>query len=722
MSTTNGDSCVSLMQGTLVRPIARYPSSVAYDTALKVAANRVQTTLRGNISAGDTIITVGDASRLVPDMLLSVDSEIVSVTSINGNNLTVVRGFDGTFASSHASGSTLVTNIDAWHHNALAAEITAIETALGPNLSNITSDGGGIISTKYIWSQSPAVSLTPGVNVITLAPVPKGINGTNTNHYLAIAGGTGTAEVVLITGGSAVSGATSGTLAFSCANSHTGAWTIGTATAGIQEAVNSLDAAGGYIRVPAGTHTLLAPVAIQKDSVTISGDGFYTTKVVTSYKASALFNFDGSANGSSHLGTGNTLQYMTISGPGDAAATNYAVRVHAQIRFWGRYLNVSQVANGFLVTDSPAGDSIFFEFCWVGFFNGNGWNILGTNAQGLTKCHTVTGAASGSVGIRVQKTGDLRIGGCSVFDCDVGVWVTPQAGETAAHIWIDSTVIDYCRSGALRLYAQASGAILADVGLVNSYTAFTQSGHAIDIQASNGGRIESLSFIGNRAPLNAQHGVLIVASSTINNITIADSSFTDTGYSAVDTYDGVFIIAAFANSPSGLTITNNFFGSTVAGYRMRAGINLGYNSGFSGPYDNLVITGNRINGCSTSAGGVVMTIVGPGAIAGGGRNFVIRDNVPDSGTLYKVTDMGGGLFLLDDTAGCMYAVTGTVAVTALQPVWKGREIYLIKTDGTGAKAFNAGGGGGTGFRNTVSLGNGETLHAIHDGTLWNLVK
>jgi len=79
------------MQGTLVRPVARYPGSVVTDASLKVAANRVEATLRGNVGSGDTIFTLGDTSRIVQDMLLSIDSEIVSVSSVSGNNITVVR-------------------------------------------------------------------------------------------------------------------------------------------------------------------------------------------------------------------------------------------------------------------------------------------------------------------------------------------------------------------------------------------------------------------------------------------------------------------------------------------------------------------------------------------------------------------------------------------------------------------------------------------------------
>ena len=287
--TVTSDSCVSLMQGTLVRPVARYPGSVATDQSLKVAANRVQTTLRSNISSGDTIITGGDASRLVPEMLLTIDSEIVSISSISGNNLTVVRGFDGTFASSHAAGTTMRAEVDAWHHNALAAEITAIEQALGPNLGNIGGGTGGgitwLTSTNFDFqAQNPGVALAAGANSITLSPVPAGVSGTNTKHYLYVSGGTGAAEACLIIGGTGVAGAPSGTIVIQCANAHTGAWTIQSATKGIQEAEKSLSSGGGKVTLPAGNLQMRAPISFQPNRV-FEGMGTATRLIPASASA-----------------------------------------------------------------------------------------------------------------------------------------------------------------------------------------------------------------------------------------------------------------------------------------------------------------------------------------------------------------------------------------------------------------------------------------------------
>ena len=90
-------------------------------------------------------------------------------------------------------------------------------------------------------SSSISGSLTnTGTNSLTLTPVPLGVNGNDANHYLRISGGTGNAETVLITGGTAVSGAASGTIIFTTVNAHSGAWSIKSGSGGIFEAANVL--------------------------------------------------------------------------------------------------------------------------------------------------------------------------------------------------------------------------------------------------------------------------------------------------------------------------------------------------------------------------------------------------------------------------------------------------------------------------------------------------
>ena len=126
----------------------------------------------------------------------------------------------------------------------------------------------------YNWSQTPGVNISAGPNTITLTPVPLGISGSATGNHVYLSNGVGAAEPVLITGGTAVSGAASGTLSFTAGNAHAGAWTIGSASFGLQEAINVLGAGnGGTVRLPTGISILRGTVIIDYNNITIEGTG-----------------------------------------------------------------------------------------------------------------------------------------------------------------------------------------------------------------------------------------------------------------------------------------------------------------------------------------------------------------------------------------------------------------------------------------------------------------
>lgn len=262
---------------SLGKPAAVYPGAIADDSRLKIAVDRFQVKLAASLNDVALSMTVDNAAGLVANMLLSIDDEIVSVTGAPaGNVVPISRAFDGTAAAIHLSGSTVSGFIDAWHHNALVSEVEAIENALGANLSKIPSSAF-ISSSAYVFTpQSPGGSLTVGANPIVLSPVPQGVNGTDNGHFLYISGGTGTPEPVPIIGGTAVAGAASGTVIVTCANAHSGAWTIQSATAGIQEALQKAGTFNGVV-ITAGLNKIYAPIIFPYSYQTLSGIGWYTS-------------------------------------------------------------------------------------------------------------------------------------------------------------------------------------------------------------------------------------------------------------------------------------------------------------------------------------------------------------------------------------------------------------------------------------------------------------
>ena len=65
------------------------------------------TYLAENLTVEETLITVGDASGLSVGNRIYVDTETIKIKEIDGNNLVVKRGEDGTSAAEHIEGSTV---------------------------------------------------------------------------------------------------------------------------------------------------------------------------------------------------------------------------------------------------------------------------------------------------------------------------------------------------------------------------------------------------------------------------------------------------------------------------------------------------------------------------------------------------------------------------------------------------------------------------------------
>lgn len=126
---------------------AKFPGAIAGGPDLLNQRNyllgETLPTLASSIGPSDTSLTVapGTGSELpFTNFEVTLEQEIIFVPLREGdicNNL--IRGAEGTTAAAHASGITVNAFITALAHNQDAAEINAIETALGVNLANISS-------------------------------------------------------------------------------------------------------------------------------------------------------------------------------------------------------------------------------------------------------------------------------------------------------------------------------------------------------------------------------------------------------------------------------------------------------------------------------------------------------------------------------------------------------------------------------------------------------
>jgi hypothetical protein len=180
---------------------------------------------------------VDSASASKADLILGYvpTSELGSGTATSGSCL--LGG--GTAAASWGScgtgsGSGNVSTTPSANQNVTQPEGTQFSTN---NLANVR-----YVTVSWNWSQTPSASLaTPGSNTLTLTPCPAGIDtsgNVNKPYTVYIAGGSGTAEAALVTGGTCSSGASTGTITVTTAHAHSAGYTVGAANGGNQEAIN----------------------------------------------------------------------------------------------------------------------------------------------------------------------------------------------------------------------------------------------------------------------------------------------------------------------------------------------------------------------------------------------------------------------------------------------------------------------------------------------------
>ena len=282
---------VPLFALSLTAQVSSFPGAIADTHKLKIAGNNLVTKLVKAVTAGDTVFVIANPVGIVPDMLLTVETEAVSVTSITGNLVTVARGFDSTTPVAHAAGKPISANVTAWHHNTVVAEIAAIENALGAGLSNLPRGRNLVVPEDYNFApQTPSAPLIANtVSVFSMTPCPQGVAGTDRQHYLAFSGGGAANSAELITGGNCTSGASTGTLVITPTLSRTAGYTVASATLGIQEAANALPSAGGSVSLAATTYTLKAPIAVDHFRMFV-GAGANATKIIPASCSATAFS------------------------------------------------------------------------------------------------------------------------------------------------------------------------------------------------------------------------------------------------------------------------------------------------------------------------------------------------------------------------------------------------------------------------------------------------
>lgn len=250
------------------------------------------------------------------------------------------------------------------------------------NLSNIR-----YVTASYNWSVTPGGSYTGGVGAtLTFTNCPAGVSASDTNLYVYITGGTGTVEAVVVGGGTCTPGLASGTLTFTPANSHSGAFSVMSASTGIYEALKDATQANAnnahLILQPSNppgsgyVYSVYAPITVKGAYTEIDGGG---AAVMDCEAPRACFLLPVNAN-FAHIHGIRTGTKSTLA----ATSTNAAITQTACAT------NVSTITT----TLAPVVGSVvdiqgtFSQHYWgphvVASSSGSAWTYTDTNCGGAT--------------------------------------------------------------------------------------------------------------------------------------------------------------------------------------------------------------------------------------------------------------------------------------------------------------------------------------------------
>jgi hypothetical protein len=137
-------------------------------------------------------------------------------------------------------------------------------------------------ATDFSWTQNPTTDLSSaGAKTVSLTPCPPGVSGAEPQYYVYVSG-TGTAEAVLVTGGTCAANGQPGTLQFTTANAHPSGYMVSSASGGLQEALiaarfspsNPIGSSqSGKVIVPPGELKAYARVSIRASNLTVDFSG-----------------------------------------------------------------------------------------------------------------------------------------------------------------------------------------------------------------------------------------------------------------------------------------------------------------------------------------------------------------------------------------------------------------------------------------------------------------
>lgn len=507
---------------------------------------------------------------------------------------------------------------------------------------------------------------------ITLTPCPKGVAGANANHYVYIANGTGTAERAAITGGTCTSGAASGTIVLTTVNTHTGAWTVQSATAGGQEAYYA--AAGpGRIVYPAEALTFYGPLTIANASEVVGQGRSNTTLCIDNTSDNVIaftasrgsvrdLKIDKCAGVGTRTGEGISVAAGTVEGYiGNVWVEDQDVGIDLNGAWWVEYVIEASNVTGIRINSNEV-------HVYYSQFNSN--TTYGVDIVGGTGLHTtqVTAASNGVNNWRVS--GDVR------------AWLADSIGSSVTNT---GAGIDL-----------SAATVLTQIHFINPYVELSGTGAApdtADIPGIKVNVVDGLTIVGGVIASSTGPGILLASGAGLSdNVLISGTYIFSNGTSVSSAADNCGIKCA--GNCARLAITGNGFRDDLHALRASAQT---VNNGF-------IFTGNYVE--TSSSGDPI-----EGTLTVSNRALKIQPNYWSNTSIPSYASAGAVLALEHHDAIVM--VSGTTAITTIGDAWLGREVTLIFTD-----AAPGGLATGVNIARARTLAQNEAVTLRSNGTLW----
>lgn len=568
-------------------------------------------------------------------------------------------------------------------HNFVSAKSEQTDpTLVGPNEwnanHNIIDSTGQIWVTDFQFTQTPGGSLTGGIsNTITLNAGIKGLAGSDANHYLYISGGTGTAEAVLVTGGSYIA-SSGGTITFTPANNHSGTWTVTSATAGLQEAAYY---SNSVIHVQTGIYQLYAKTTIPPTHAGIRGEGCGSQN----YNTGTVFNWNFSTDVISSTNNGTSVfEYLSFqyngSGtyPTAGAVFNLSetggtsqMKSIRQVSIWNGYTGIT--FQGFLVLDGC--------FILTGQY-GIRAGVTGLQAAPFFNNVYIMGPTSsipaGSIGLYLNYTTGGAINGLFISGYAYGIYIDNP--NPVHELRIDTFHIDGFSTAGI--FAQSSNNFALCTFTNFEINPSLQNGTEVSINLGTGTSLIRFStgLVGVGVAGISLGGVV---STNIDNIVLYNGAIS---YST----GGVIMNGAVADVIlSKITGNPTYSGDWTYGFN----INL---STATGPVQIIDCDGS--NGATSALN-----------FTGGTQPFILSNFIGVTNVFATVASSTSVAL----PTNSRIKITGTTQITTLTGGWTGRQVDLIFTNA-------APGGVGTGgnIARTQTAAQNQKITLTFDGTNW----